>query len=50
MGGLNYGRDNDGREDVAKPILDELEKFDPLTLLFLNSLSELLIVTDEKFS
>ncbi len=34
-------------EDVAKSIFDELDNFDPLTLLFLNSISDLLIVTDD---
>lgn len=32
---------------VAKSILDELDNFDPLIILFLNSVSHLLIVTDD---
>jgi len=34
-------------EAVSKSILDELDNFDSLTLLFLNSVSHLLIVTDD---
>jgi hypothetical protein len=34
-------------EGVAKSVFDELDNFDPLTLLFLNSISDLLILTED---
>ena len=34
-------------EAISKSIIEELESFDPLTLLFLNSVSHLSIVTDD---